>query len=236
MNNNKLLRSCFIMLFICCFILFICHFMFYVVNFKLEKTVDHLEQEISIVNHDLSSALGEIDILTEGLEDLTAENQYMEETIDDLNFELSIAYDKIENMENTGVPVYFTDEEIGYIAKTVWGEARGCTKIQQSAVVWCILNRLEDGYWGDTIKSVVTYPGQFHGYSSSFPVTDEIRELVEDVILRWNMEKNGLSNVGRTLPDRFLYFHSDGTGFSNIFTTYAGSGEVWTWDCWNPYE
>lgn len=167
---------------------------------------------------------------------LVDENMCLEKTISDLNLELSITNEKISNMISVGIPAYFTEEEVSYIAKTVYGEAGCCSKIQQSAVVWCILNRVDNGYWGSTIKSVVTAPGQFNGYHSYNPVTDEIKELVEDIIVRWNMEKNGMTNIGRTLPERFMYFHADGTGFANRFTTSAGTGEVWTWDCWNPYE
>lgn len=147
----------------------------------------------------------------------------------------SIFEEKISNMEASGVPTYFTEEEVEYVAKTVYGEARGCSKIQQSAIVWCILNRLENGHWGDTIKDVVTAKGQFNGYSKNLPVTEEIKTVVEDVLYRWNMEKNGIANIGRTLPKRFIYFHSNGLG-ENCFTTNAGSGEKWDFNCWNPYD
>ena len=42
----------------------------------------------------------------------------------------------------------FTNEEIDHIAKTVWGEARGLSETHQSAVVWTILNRIDDGRFG----------------------------------------------------------------------------------------
>lgn len=201
-----------------------------VINVRLNNKLDVVEQE-------LLNTQEKADTLVNSLQIESDKNKSMEETINDLNLELSIANEKIKNMQNTGVPVYFTEEEVNYIAKTVWGEARGCSKIQQSAVVWCILNRLDNGFWGDTIKSVVTYPSQFHGYSDSFPVTDEIRELVEDVLLRWNMEKAGATNVGRTLPSNYLYFVADGTGIGNDFkTSYTGECEWWDFDCWNPYE
>lgn len=216
-------------------ILFFVVLMIIICSIFIKKNIE-LDNKLVVVEQELSDAQNEVNILTSSLQVELNKNKDMEEMISDLNSELSIANEKIANMESIGVPVYFTDEEVDYIAKTVYGEARGCTKIQQSAVVWCILNRVDDGYWGDTIQSVVTSPSQFHGYSYSHPVTDEIKWLVEDILLRWNMEKIGLTNIGRTLPERFLYFHSDGTGFSNVFTTYAGSGEVWNFNCWNPYE
>lgn len=249
MKNNKF-KNLACILFIFLVAALIVSVVYFNKNNRLCGKLSTAEQELLTVEQELLNEQEESNELNKRVDDLVVslqnesyKNNVMEETIDDLNHrlsvantELSIANEKIKNMQNAGTLVCFTDEEVSYIAKTVWGEARGCTKIQQSAVVWCILNRLEDGYWGNTIKKVVTYEGQFHGYSNSFPVTDDIRELVEDVLLRWQMEKIGLRNVGRTLPEKFLFFHGDGTGFRNIFTTEAGEGERWGFDCWNPYE
>ena len=128
-----------------------------------------------------------------------------------------------------------TNAEIEYIAKTVYGEARGCNTLEQSAVIWCILNRVDAGY--GTIVEVITAPSQFHGYDSSFPVTDEIAALAKDVIARWKLEKAYGGNFGRTLPSEYLYFSADATGIGNIFRTkWTGDCEVWDWNCWNPYE
>lgn len=127
-----------------------------------------------------------------------------------------------------------TEMEIDMLAKTVWGEARGCDQLGQSAVVWCVLNRVDAG-WG-SIAEVITAKDQFHGYSSSFPVTPEIRLLVQDVVVRWQLEKLSCGDVGRTLPGNYLYFRSDSTGIGNIFrTNWSGQYEVWDWDCSNPY-
>ena len=135
--------------------------------------------------------------------------------------------------------VYFvdlevTEREITMLAQTVYGEARGCGKLQQSAVVWCILNRVDAGR--GTIAQVITAPNQFHGYSSSFPVTDEIEAVVRDVVARWKLEKTVCGDVGRTLPNNYLYFAADGTGSGNVFRTSWNGGNRWNWDCWNPYS
>ena len=62
------------------------------------------------------------------------------------------------------------------LAKTVWGEARGCSKTQQAAVVWCVLNRVdsEAPYFPDSIVEVVTQRGQFDGYDPDNPVEPDI--------------------------------------------------------------
>ena len=56
-----------------------------------------------------------------------------------------------------------SDEEIDMLAKTVWGEARGCNEYEQSLVVWCILNRYDDGRFGSSVKDIITAPHQFQG-------------------------------------------------------------------------
>ena len=123
-----------------------------------------------------------------------------------------------------------------YIAKTVYGEARGCTTIEKAAVVWCILNRvdLRKTHTPNDIIAVVTAPSQFHGYSVNNPVTDDIYNLVNDVLNRWSAEKSGAVNVGRVLPKEYLFFHSKGDGHNYFQKVYQGS-EVWDWRLENPY-
>ena len=62
--------------------------------------------------------------------------------------------------------------EAELIAKTIWGEARGCSRAGQEAIAWCILNRVgTDGYgMGHSIEYVITFPDQFHGYDPENPV------------------------------------------------------------------
>ena len=199
-------------------------------NYKTEKQNKALMDELNNTQAILSSTKDEL---------IATQEKYRSETerSNDLTIDLETANTIIKSLKSEEYVVGFTvtNYEIELLAKTVWGEARGTNKMEQSAVVWCILNRVDAG-WG-TIAEVVTAPNQFHGYSSNFPVTDEIRELVEDVIARWKMEKVCGGNVGRTLPSNYLFFRADSTGLSNIFRTeWNGPYEVWDWDCWNPYS
>lgn len=127
-------------------------------------------------------------------------------------------------------------DEIIYIAKTVYGEARGCTTTEQAAVVWSILNRVDSDlkYMPDDIIGVVTQKDQYLGYNPKHPVTDEIANLVEDVIGRWAMEKAGEKNVGRVLPKDYLWFYGDGK--HNHFTDAWRNGNKWDWSLESPYE
>lgn len=128
----------------------------------------------------------------------------------------------------------YTGEDVELIAKTVWQEARGIpSKAEQAAVVWCILNRVDDDRWGDTIAEVVTAPHQF-AYDAGAPVTDELRRLAEDVLERWRREKKGETDVGRVLPAEYVFF--DGDGSHNHFRReYEHTGEYWGFEGENPY-
>ena len=127
-------------------------------------------------------------------------------------------------------------DEIPYIARTVWGEARGCSETEQAAVIWCILNRVDSSirYMPDNIIDVVTQKHQFLGYVETFPVTEEIRELVIDVLTRWEMEKAGVENVGRVLPPEYMWFYGDGR--HNHFRDSYRGGNRWDWSLDSPYE
>jgi len=48
-----------------------------------------------------------------------------------------------------------------YLVRTIAFEASGETEIGKVAVAYAVLNRQKRGRWGDTIKAVVTSPGQF---------------------------------------------------------------------------
>ena len=113
----------------------------------------------------------------------------------------------------------------------VWGKARGCSKTEQAATVWCVLNRVDDGY-GD-ILSVLLAPNQFQGYDSSNPVSPEIAALVKDVLIRWEIEKECVGGVGRVLPKDYLWFTGDGR--HNHFRNEYRSDETWDWSLPSPY-
>lgn len=143
----------------------------------------------------------------------------------------------VEVIEPVAEPRY-TDEEVAYIAKTVYGEALVTrSETEMAAVAWCILNRVDDrsGAWPDTIEGVVTQRKQFHGYDPSHPVTEEIEDLVRDVLDRWYAEKDGVTDTGRVLPSNYCYFWGDGR--HNHFTTEVfGKGTEWDWSLTTPYE
>ena len=101
--------------------------------------------------------------------------------------------------------MYFAEDDVVAMAKMLWGEARGCTRGNQAMAVWCVLNRVDDPRFPDTIQGVLSQPSQFHGYSPDFPVWDELYAVALDVLTRWSMEKQGVT-VERELPKTYLWF------------------------------
>lgn len=137
----------------------------------------------------------------------------------------------------------YTKEDVIAAAKLLWGEARGVpdlvisdrvisSECQQAAVLWTVLNRYDAGY-GDSITAVITAPGQYHGYSESNPVTDDLLDLTIDVLGRWVHEKWDGDSIGRVLPEDYLWFHGDGT--YNYFRNEFESNSYWTWELFDPY-
>ena len=128
----------------------------------------------------------------------------------------------------------WTYEEVEMLAKTIWAEARGVpSTARQAAVAWCALNRLDVDTFGDTLAEVLSKPYQF-AYDPASPVTDEFLALADDVLHRWYLEQNGVEDVGRTLPEDYLFFEGD--GLENHFRKeYEKTGDTWDWSLPDPY-
>ena len=105
--------------------------------------------------------------------------------------------------------MYFTEADVIALAQMLYGEARGCTLLNQQQCVWCVLNRVDDARFPDSIIGVVSQPGQFYGYSADFPVWDNLYAVALDVVQRWAAEKQG-AEVVRELGSEYLWFTGDG--------------------------
>lgn len=129
----------------------------------------------------------------------------------------------------------WTDQEVEMLAKTIWAEAGAIPdKAQQAAIVWCVLNRVDNGgFGGETIAEVLTYPNQFAYYPQTI-LQDDCINLAKDVLQRWAMEKGGKANVGRTLPEDYYFYDGDGTA-NHFRQTYERTGKTWDWSLPSPY-
>ena len=129
-----------------------------------------------------------------------------------------------------------TDAEL--IAQILYHECGALPPLEQSAVVWTILNRVDSelSYFPDTIAEVCTQKiGKYYmfAYREDAPVREDLYELAMDVMTRWYREKAGEENVGRTLPVEYVYFW--GNGKHNFFRIEYQGKDYWDWSLPNPY-
>ena len=111
-----------------------------------------------------------------------------------------------------------------------------------------MLNRLDNPDRPEnSITEVVTAPYQFD-YRPWAPVLQEFAELAQDVLERWQAEKQGAVDVGRAtggspashagasriLPAEYQYF--EGRDGRNWFSAEWKSAEYWGWELPSPYE
>ncbi len=123
--------------------------------------------------------------------------------------------------------------DVGLIAMVIYNEARGLPDTEKAAVAWCILNRVDDPRFPDTVREVVTSPCQF-AFSWDTPVLPELCRLADDVMCRHHAEKSGEGNVGRVLPPEYCFFWGDGR--HNFFRTTNTAQVYWNWSLESPYD
>jgi len=140
-----------------------------------------------------------------------------------------------EKEVETVVVKQYDDETVEVLTNLLYGEARGVKgDDRKSAVVWCVLNRFDNGNYGNTIIKVATAKHQFCGYVAGRVYKDldsynHCKEIVIDVLDRYYTEEQ----VGRTLPKDYLYFVAKNG--ENVFTKEWKSTNYWNWSLENPY-
>ena len=110
----------------------------------------------------------------------------------------------------------YTEQDLIACAKMLWGEARGCSDLTKARCVWTVCNRVDAGI-AETPYKAITAPNQYHGYSDTFPVTEELLEASRRVLDLWSMEKQGY-DIERDLPAGYCWFYGDGV--DNYFRDY----------------
>ena len=88
--------------------------------------------------------------------------------------------------EPTATPDPWTAEEVEAIARTLSGECYDDKLEDKRLVAEVILNRVSDGWWGDTVIEVVTAKGQFHSYwNPSRNISETDREIAVQALHDW---------------------------------------------------
>ena len=203
---------------------------------KIEVDLENnqLEVTIQIQKIIIERLQKQIDELTLQLEAQEQESIEIEQEPIMTNYSDEIQVQVTEEQKNKiSDKVKELDNEIKMLAKLIYREARGINSTdQKAAVVWCVLNRVDNGNYGSSISKVITAKHQF-AWVPDTPVKDEFYELAKDVVTRWLLEKEGFEEVGRVLPKDYLYFA--GRDGKNWFRKEYRSGNYWNWSEESPY-
>lgn len=113
------------------------------------------------------------------------------------------------------------DELVAEAALLAWGEYSGIDYAQRTAPIWCACNRADA--WGLTLEEVM-HSDAFHGLLTEREVPAEWYDLARETLARWELEKMGYIDVGRTLPSEYLYFSGNGE-YNTYRTEYIGGVE-----------
>lgn len=100
---------------------------------------------------------------------------------------------EVEEFLNNSEEAVLSEEDIDLIALVTMAEAEGESEYGKRLVIDAILNRVDSGYYPDTVFEVIYQPGQFssmwNGRVNRCYVMDEIRQLVrEELLARQNYE------------------------------------------------
>ena len=129
-------------------------------------------------------------------------------------------YPSQQDVLNTAMEA-IPDELVAEAALLAWGEYSGTDYAQRTAPIWCACNRADA--WGLALEEVM-HSDAFHGLLTEREVPEEWYDLARETLARWELEKMGYIDVGRTLPSEYLYF--SGNGVVNVYRTeYIGGVE-----------
>lgn len=109
--------------------------------------------------------------------------------------------------------ITLTEDEIKLMAAIVTLESGSEPYEGQLAVANVILNRLEKGYWGNTITSVIYAPGQFDTVNSSYLDYYIQNGAATTSVQAVNDALAGNNNIGTFLSFRAMYIVSDPDSF-----------------------
>ena len=119
------------------------------------------------------------------------------------NYEAKIAeMDKLhsEELDNlryeyeTITPEELIKSEAEYIAKVLYGTAQNNTERDQRTVVWCILNRVDNTAYPNTVKEVCEQPAQWMGYSDKNPVLAALYNTALKELETWHNDYRPVSS------------------------------------------
>lgn len=92
----------------------------------------------------------------------------------------------LRNEYETVPPEELIKVEAEYIAKVLYGAAKDNNERDQRTVVWCILNRVDNPAYPNTVKGVCEQASQWMGYSNNNPVLTSFYNIAMKELEVWH--------------------------------------------------
>lgn len=93
-----------------------------------------------------------------------------------------------------------TQDQEKYLAKTIWGEARGEGPTGMQAVANVVMNRVKKGGWyGASVKDVVLKPWQFSVWNAKDP-----NRALLDIVSDATLNASGATSIAKAAIDGYL--------------------------------
>lgn len=165
-----------------------------------EDPIKNPEPEFTVF-YDVINSDTNFDILEEEEENIVNQNSVIEENINETTTQVIEETSAKEEVKEVPQPIYYiTSLERDLLASIIYLEGNGESYECQKAICSVVINRWQNGYWGNTIEDVLFAPGQFtpaqHLYS--IEPTELQYQVVDDVIY------NGIN-----IPYYVMYFRAN---------------------------
>lgn len=120
-------------------------------------------------------------------------NNY-ETKIAEMNKLHSEELDNLRYEYETPTPEELIKSEAEYIAKVLYGTAQNNSERDQRTVVWCILNRVDNTAYPDTVREVCEQSSQWMGYSDKNPVIVSLYNVAMKELKTWHNDYRPVSS------------------------------------------
>lgn len=122
-------------------------------------------------------------LLTSQKEEIIAE---YENQISDLRTAQAQAIQNLREEYENLTPEEVIQKEAEYIAKVLYGTAKNNSERDQRTVVWCILNRVDNSAYPNTVQEVCEQASQWMGYSADNPILNELYQIALTELQTWH--------------------------------------------------
>lgn len=132
----------------------------------------------------------------------------------------------------------YSASDVDYIVGALFGTGMEIeSETELACMAWLILNRLDNGNFGDSIKDVVLNDVNFE-YDSNYPSINasgvDLEYIAKSVLDIWSAEKKGVEVSGRVLPPDYIWFDYPTLTFN--FRNDFQKDLVWNYSLPSPYR